>query len=126
MKYLPDSMGSSREEIAKAYAAGNWFQFPRCFLYAMKGDGAIFLAYLINHAYKVDAETESEGWFKCSASKACEDLVYRDRHVYTIHLRKLRLLGLIRTERRGNPSRQWIRINYDAIRKLVNKGSKNR
>lgn len=88
-------------------------------LRALKGDGsaAILLAQLIFWS-QTDSAAEHDGWFYLTTQVITKNFAM-SKDIQQRVRRLLGELGILEFERRGNPAKNWYRLNLDAIIDLV-------
>lgn len=98
--------------LEELYCGGEWFQFPRSFLYVMPLDEAVLLAYLFmirKFALGLPESKDSDGWFYCKLTKIKRELLF-SKNRQTRLFSKLKEKGFIKTSVRGMPPKRFIKL----------------
>lgn len=100
------------EAWASMFAPGQWFMFPKSFLKFLDLDEAVALSFLINLNRRNDYKITD--WFYCKVVKMEKEICFNEKKQGRV-LNKLKKRNLIETERRGIPSKRWVRLNIENI-----------
>jgi hypothetical protein len=108
--------------IAELLKPGNWFMFPRYYMFFLQPIDAVVFSYLMKvECWCVEHETtKEEEWFYCTMEKFERDLnISRDQQKRSVA--RLKELEVIETKLIGMPGRRHFRINWDKVGELVEK-----
>jgi hypothetical protein len=120
----PEGDEVDRAGYAAIFGGGNFFLVQRNIMHFLRDSEVLLLAHLCNVAEMNDAENNG-GWFYHMSADMTEYLDWTiDKQ--TRMIKSLEEKGLIRTERRGFPSRRFISINYHRLIRGIGKVEKDR
>lgn len=99
-------------------------QLPWDFCLIMPEPMAIMMAYLINFARRCRAEQTGKGWFWCTVKSMEKQLRHLNRDAQHHRLKFLKENLFIDMEKRGNPPKRYIYINYDRLDEALSRYQK--
>lgn len=100
------------EVLREVWDSGNWFKFPLPFLRAMSVEEAVLMAFFINHSSRI--APKHDGWFYCKVETIQKKLMMPQKRQSSL-ISRLRERGFLTAEKRGLPSKRWLKIQFEAI-----------